>query len=398
MKHLKTKSKPKVKEPISLRQKPLKNGGFSLYLDCYVNGNRWYEFLKLYLVPENVSDARNRNNETLSLAASIQGKRIAELQNETHGFSNSKMLSKTNLLNYIEKLANHKKEQSLANGKKKGGRYSPYMNLLFHLKQFRGDNITFQHVDKSFCMDYIDYLRTAVRHSLRSKKRVTLCQNTQLEYLNLFSAVLNEAVADDIIQTNPLKHVKKQDKPKSRLPEIEYLTNQELNILANTPYEPDPAVRRAFLFSCYTGLRFSDIENLTWGKLRKNDAGRTLIKFVQEKTSKPEYPPISEKAVRWLPERGSAKDDDRIFDLPDNCYTNVQLRKWTKKAGLKKRITYHVSRHTAATLLLSLGVALTTVQKIMGHSDIKTTLRYAKVIDKNISDAVDKLDNLPDIV
>jgi len=123
-----------------------------------------------------------------------------------------------------------------------------------------------------------------------------------------------------------------------------------------------------------------------------------LIKFVQEKTSKPEYPPISEKAVRWLPERGTAKDDDKIFDLTSNGYTNVHLRNWVMKAGLKKRVTYHVSRHTAATLLLSLGVSLTTVQKIMGHSDIKTTLRYAKVIDKNITDAVDILDKLPDSV
>jgi site-specific recombinase XerD len=72
------------------------------------------------------------------------------------------------------------------------------------------------------------------------------------------------------------------------------------------------------------------------------------------------------------------------------------LRSWAELAGINKWISFHVSRHTAATLLLSWGVAVTTVQKILGHSDIRTTLRYAKVIDKNVMDAVEILDNLPD--
>jgi integrase len=71
------------------------------------------------------------------------------------------------------------------------------------------------------------------------------------------------------------------------------------------------------------------------------------------------------------------------------------LRKWIKLAEINKKVTYHVSRHTTATLLLSWGVPVTTVQKIMGHADIRTTLRYAKVIDKNVLDAVEILDNLP---
>jgi integrase len=167
-------------------------------------------------------------------------------------------------------------------------------------------------------------------------------------------------------------------------------------MLANTEFEEMPMLKRAFLFSCYTGLRFSDVENLTWEKLRKSDSGKTLLKFVQRKTNKPEYPPISDKAVRWLPERGFAKDNDRIFQMPPNGYANKLLREWAKSAGITKKISYHVSRHTTATLLLSSGVPLTTVQKIMGHSDIRTTLRYAKVIDKNVSDAVEILDNLPD--
>ncbi|MDR1951346.1 MAG: site-specific integrase [Bacteroidales bacterium] len=393
MKKPKTTSKPKVKEPVSLRQKPLKNGGFSLYLDCYVNGNRWYEFLKLYLVPNNVPNAKNRNDETLSLATSIQGKRIAELQNEMHGFSNSKTRSKTSLLTYIEQNVKKRQERAVASGRKKSSGSATFNCLIYHLKQYKGDKISFQQVDKVFCLGFVEYLRIA---KSTTQPKQFLSSNTQLEYVNKLRTVLNSAIKDDIIRSNPLVLIKKEDKPRGYIPEIEYLTNREVNMLANKPCDEDPILKRAFLFSCYTGLRFSDVENLTWGRLRKNDEGRTLLKFVQEKTNKPEYPPISDKAVRWLPERGFATDNDRIFRLPANGYANQILRRWAKNAGITKRISYHVSRHTTATLLLSLGVPLTTVQKIMGHADIRTTLRYAKVIDKNVSDAVKILDNLSD--
>jgi hypothetical protein len=161
MKKQKTTSKPKVKEPISLRQKPLKNGGYSLYLDCYVNGNRWYEFLKLYLVPNNVANAKQRNDETLSLAASIQGKRIAELQNDAHGFSNSKIRSKTNLLTYIEQNVKKRQERAIANGRKKSSGSASFNCLIYHLKQYKGEKTTFQQVDKMFCLGFVEYLRSA---------------------------------------------------------------------------------------------------------------------------------------------------------------------------------------------------------------------------------------------
>jgi len=396
MKHSKTKSMPMVKEPVRIRQKPLKNGGFSLYLDCYINGNRNRIFLKLYLLPKTAPNAKERNAETLELATAIKSRKITELQNEVHNFSNNKIRSKINLSDYIEKIANKRKAQAIVKGKKNACSYNSFMNVRHHLIQYRGDNITFQQVDKAFCVGFIEYLRTTKSKRLIEKEKINLSQNSQLEYLNRFKTVLNDAVADDIIQTNPLKRIRKEDKPKSFIPEIEYLTNQELNILAGTPLESMPMLKHAFLFSCYTGLRYSDIVNLTWGCLRKNDDGRTLIKFVQSKTLKAEYPPISNKAVQWLPERGTAKDTDFVFKLSACGYINQLLRKWVKSAKINKRISYHVSRHTTATLLLSWGVPVTTVQKIMGHADIRTTLRYAKVIDKNVLDAVEILDNLPD--
>jgi integrase len=396
MKTKKITSRPKIKESVRICQRPMKCGGYSLLLDYYLNGNRQREFLKLYLLPANVPNATERNNQTLALATAIKSRKITEMQNEAHGFSNAKINSKTNLLDYIDKVAEKRKERTIAKGKTRHCSYFSLMNLRYHLEKLKGDKITFQQVDKSFCVGFVEYLRTAKSTRLKDKKRVNLSPNTQLDYLNKLKTVLNDAIADDIIQISPLKKIRKEDKPKGFIPEIEYLTNQELNVLAGTPLEAMPMLKRAFLFSCYTGLRFTDISNLTWDCIRKNDNGRTLLKFVQSKTSKAEYPPISEKAVRWLPERGTAMDNDCIFKIPANSEANKHLRDWVKSAGINKRISYHVSRHTAATLLLSWGVPVTTVQKIMGHSDIRTTLRYAKVIDKNVMDAVEILDNLPD--
>jgi site-specific recombinase XerD len=119
-----------------------------------------------------------------------------------------------------------------------------------------------------------------------------------------------------------------------------------------------------------------------------------FINYVQKKTTKQEYLPISKSAVKYLPERGEEKDTDSVFKFPSGGYVNLQLRQWAFTAGLKKKISFQQSRHTNATLLLSLEVPIETVSKILGHSDIKTTQIYAKVIDKSKRDAVDKLDGL----
>jgi site-specific recombinase XerD len=105
---------------------------------------------------------------------------------------------------------------------------------------------------------------------------------------------------------------------------------------------------------------------------------------------------VSKDALRFLPDRNGAKDDDIIFLLYTNGYVNQALAAWMLAAGITKRVTFHVSRHTNATLLLSLGAPIETVSKMLGHSDIQTTQVYAKVIDKAKRDAANLLDGLLD--
>ncbi len=112
------------------------------------------------------------------------------------------------------------------------------------------------------------------------------------------------------------------------------------------------------------------------------------------KTRKLLYLPLSEQARRFIPSRGTKKSGDLVFDLPTFRGSNEALKHWVSKAGIDKDITFHSSRHTFATLLLTQGADLYTVSKLLGHSDIKVTQVYATIIDKKKQDAVNLLNGI----
>ncbi|KAA6307518.1 Tyrosine recombinase XerD, partial [termite gut metagenome] len=172
----KKKKQAKTKEPVKLRYKELSNGNQSIYLDCYSNGKREYEFLKLYLIPETSFENKEANKATLKLANAIKAQRIVELQNNQHGFSGSGGKSKVNLIEYIKTIADKKRE--LAGGEKRGS-YQFYLSLAYHLKQYSGDKTTFRQLDKSYCTGFIDYLKMA-KNALNGK---LLSENTQRQYV-----------------------------------------------------------------------------------------------------------------------------------------------------------------------------------------------------------------------
>jgi site-specific recombinase XerD len=100
-------------------------------------------------------------------------------------------------------------------------------------------------------------------------------------------------------------------------------------------------------------------------------------------------------ALKWLPERGNAKDDDRVFHLAaPSAHQTKTFRAWVKNAGIKKNVTFHVARHTFATMGLTAGADLYTVSKLLGHSNVSTTQIYAKIIDKKKVEAVGMVSNL----
>ena len=395
----KQKQTVKLKEPVRIRFKQLSNGNQSIYLDYYtgdvirkenyVGGKRKYEFLKLYLIPERTREDKAKNEVTLALAKAIQSKRIVEVQNDAHGFQNTNK-SRVNLLDYLENIGKQSAEQGSRNYAR------TVLNTVRALKLFRGDYIAFRDVDKEFLSEFTDYLRQMPKASKYGvlKTGGRLSANSVVSYYGTLRTAINRAYKEGIITVNPTKEFDFASKVRQEPSRREYLTIDELKTLINTECRHE-IVKRAFLFSCLCGLRVSDIRKLRWCDLQRS-GGRVRIEITMQKTKEPLYLPISDEALKWLPERGEANDSDYIFPLTHEGTVNDTLQHWAKVAGITKHISFHVSRHTHATMMLTLGADLYTVSKLLGHKNIATTQIYAKIVDKKKEEAIGLIPNLTD--
>jgi len=385
----KAKKKPKIKEPVRIRFKKLANGNQSIYLDYYKEGKREYDFLKLYIVPEQTPIDKASNEHTLSLANSIKAKRIVALQNESHGFK-SKASKNVNLCLFIQRIA----EEQLAKTGNRQSMYHSLLSLIRHIKAYKGDSTTFAHIDEDYLKGFISYLKDAKNKAVK-KNAPVISQNTQHKLFNKLCYILSIAEREGVITNNPANKIPTTDKPKVKEGKREYLTVTELKQLINTECK-HPQLKSAYLFCSLTGLRYSDAKKIKWEDFRKDNNGATELRFRMKKTQGQMYLQVSSEALKWLPERQDAKDENLVYTLPRNDHANEVLRQWVKDAEIKKQVTFHCSRHTAATLNLSLGVPLEVVSKLLGHTKISTTQIYAKIVNEARRQAVDKQNGIFD--
>jgi integrase len=241
------------------------------------------------------------------------------------------------------------------------------------LKQFAGDTLLFSQINNRVAEEYKRFLLTA---PLGGNKKGTISQNTASTYFSIFKAALKQAFIDGYLTVDLSAKIKGIQDQESRR---EYLSVDELNTLAATPCERD-VLKRAALFSALTGLRHCDIQKLRWKEINI-DGNQARLHFTQQKTKGVEYTPISEQALQLCGE--PEKPEKFVFeDLPDPSWISHPLKKWVVAAGIKKKITFHCFRHTYATLQLSSGTDIYTVSKMLGHTNVKTTQIYAKVVDE----------------
>jgi len=363
---------------VTLRQRK-KSNKISLYLDYYSNGKRQYEYLNLYLDPEPekgklTKKEKEDNAKILELAESIRSKRHLEIKNGIFGFQDSGKM-KGSFLNYFESLA-EKRNDSIGN-------FGNWDSTLKHLKKYTNDvDVSFSQIDKKWLEGFKEYLQKTAKTP--SKK--ALSQNTQSSYFNKVRASLREALKEEIIQRNPADTI---DGIKPGEPEREFLTYDELIAMSKADCEI-AILKRAFLFSALTGLRWSDVNKLTWSEIQHSKEIGNYVRFTQKKTKGTETLPFNEDALKLLETRGDAKD--RVFEgLKYSAWHNVKLQQWAMKAGISKTITFHCARHTYATLQLTLGTDIYTVSKLLGHKDLKTTQIYAKIIDERKTLAASKI-------
>jgi integrase len=368
----------KIKEPVKLRKRTMATGNVSLYLDIYVGGKRSYEYLHLYLVPEKTRADKEKNRETWRMADAVRAKRVVEVQNERFGFE--QRCANVNFLDYFHALCEAKREESNT------GTYVVWDVVYGLLKQYTVQDTTFKDVTREWCMGFRSFLNeTKLREysEIHKKSSAELSDSTKNLYLAKLTACLNRAIEDGIILTNPMNgvHGYKDDGHEH---ERVYLTLEEVRTMAATPFKHE-GLKRAFLFSCLTGFRKSDILKMTWGEVRK-EGNFTRIVFRQKKTGGQEYMDINPQAVEFMGKVG--KPTEKVFgDFRYCTYTTVWLQQWAKAAGVDKEITFHSGRHTFAVLMLNLGADIYTVSKLLGHREIKTTQIYAKVMDKKKQEA-----------
>lgn len=215
-------------------------------------------------------------------------------------------------------------------------------------------------------------------------------QNTASTYFSIVKAGLKQAFVDEYLTIDISEKVKNIPTKESRR---ESLTIEEVNKLVETPCE-DEILKRASLFSILTGMRHCDIMGLTWSELVNID-GSWRVDFTQKKTSGVEYTPISDQAYTLCGER--KLPNNLVFEgLTPPSWINRPLKKWIEAAGIKKHITFHCFRHSYAVLQLSNGTDIYTVSKMLGHTNVKTTQIYAKVVDEMKERAANaiKIDNL----
>ena len=339
---------------VQLRRRKLGSGKTSLYLDIYHEGQRDYEFLKLYLDPKD----RIANKETLRLAESIRAKRQLELQSARHGFVPS-FKKRANFVAYFESIAMKKKDKD-------------WLTTLKHIKLFAGDTVPFSALTKQWLERFREHLLSQPQ----------LCQNTARTYFSKLRAGIRIAFKDGMIDFNPVDlvdHIPAEETQRT------YLTIDELRDLARTPIRHD-YVKRAFLFSCYSGLRLGDIRRLRWDNISNGG-----IQFKQQKTGSAEYLPLNDQAKTFLGQPGER--DEFVFPEFHKSNTTIEatLREWYEAANLQKHVTFHVARHTFATLALNSDVDLYTVSKLLGHKSVQVTQVYAKIIDKRKQEAVNRL-------
>lgn len=229
---------------------------------------------------------------------------------------------------------------------------------------------------------FVKRVRNYFEKEAKTKSDTLLSLNSKYSYYNKFKASLRAAFDDGYLSINFASKTKSFEQAESQR---EYLTHQELQSLASTDCKYE-VLKRAFIFSCLCGQRWSDINAMVWSEVRDEDNDVSRINFRQEKTEGVEYLYISKQARELLGERQNPSE--RVFKgLKYGAVYNNEIVRWCNRAAISKHITFHSARHTNAVLLLENGADIYTVSKRLGHREIRTTAIYAKIVDQKMKEA-----------
>ena len=361
----------KTKEPIKIRFKELANGK-SIYLDINYNGKRAKKYLKMYLSNGKDLNTKISNNEILRIAEQIKIEELKKL------YSNEYDIKTTPKNMYLYEWI------SICIDRETKDNYKRLFNGMFNILKSYTENIKLKSVDINFCLGFILFMK-----SYKSKRGGYLKENTIASYFVKFNTLFEIAIREGYLKSNPCKEIDKKQRPKSKDVKRDYLTKEELFSMINTKCENEQ-VKRAFLLSCFCGLRVSDIISLKWCEIIR-EKGKIRVYKKMKKTNTYINLILNENAQKTLPKK---TNNEYVFDLPTNITINHHIKEWSKRANIEKHITFHTARHTFATLLLTNDVNIAVISNLLGHKNLKTTMIYTDVINESKESAIKSLDNL----
>lgn len=295
-------------------------------------------------------------------------------------FDKVECLQEKSLLNILEE---HNAERKAMVGKTVAPatywvfEYTARLLKEFILQKYGREDLYLRELTLSFIQGFHSFL-------LGEKK---MGQNSSTKHLKFLKKLLNLAVSNSYISYNPVNAYKVEREPV----EIDFLDEEELRKIINfdTPIPRFEKAKDMFLFGCFTGLSYIDIKTLTTEHFEKDGTGRVWIKKRRVKTGVLSRIPLLPIAKLIL---DKYKGGERLLPIQDPADINKYLKDIAILCNIKKRITFHTSRHTfASTVTLANNISLEVVSKMLGHTNTRMTTHYAKLIDRYIGEQMDKL-------
>ena len=392
------KNDAKVTDNPKLKQKLLSDGNYSLYLDYYLGRvnvkdeatgevtskvQRKREFLHLTLLATpRTPIERQQNKETLSLAQKIRFEREQELKDSLYGYRLKKD-REINFIDYFQAYIDGYTKKDIRMVQIALSRFRDFLKETPEYNKF-ALKIKPEQITRDMIVAFTEYLQSR-----------SVGEGAKSIYAR-FKKVIKYAIEHDAMLKNPCTGITiKVDDQQLRK---EVLSPEEMQQLIATHYEHEnPNTRRAFIFCLYCGLRFCDVKDLTFANV---DYSNKLLKFEQNKTkghsaSSGVVIPLNDGILKLIGEPSSPdKRDEVIFPLPSYEMCSKALRRWVKRAGINKHISWHCARHSFAVNILNNGANIKTVASLLGHSGLKHTEKYTRAIDGLKQDAINRLPEL----
>lgn len=269
-----------------------------------------------------------------------------------------------------------------------GKEYAPgtlerYKTSLSHTIEFlewkyKISDIEINKIDYAFVTDYEFFLRS-VRNC---------ANNTAVKYIKNFNKIIKLCLANDWMDKNPFANYKSKVKEVERV----YLSEEEIQSIINKDFKNErlSLVRDIFLFSCFTGLAYIDVKNLTKSHISIGIDGDKWIFTHRQKTetaSKIPILPVTQMIINKYADHPQSVNEDKLLPILSNQKMNAYLKEIAAVCEIEKELTFHIARHTfATTVTLTNGVPIESVSKMLGHKNLRTTQHYAKVLDKKVSE------------